>query len=123
MIPPKIAANDPNGNFHLYISNQSFAVSLVDIKVFIDGKLVVNGSFEVGSQHNYQLFVLKLSSGRHKIVAESSKGHARLEQIFDVNDRPWATLTYWFYPKAEGGAKPCPPQFKFDLSKEPIYFM
>jgi hypothetical protein len=114
---------NPNGNVRLYVSNQSFAISPVDIKVFIDGRRVVDGSFEVGSQHTIEEFVLKLSLGRHKIVAESSKGHAKLEQDFEVNDKTWAALAFWYYPKMVGGAGPCPPQFSFDVSKEPMYFM
>ena len=118
----KSVANDPNGNFHLYVSDQSFAISPVDIKVFIDGELVVNGVFNVGSQHSWQTFVLKLSPGRHEIVAESSKGHAKLEQTFEVGDKLWAALDYWFYPKPEGGVKPCPRHFSFYVRDEPIMF-
>jgi hypothetical protein len=114
--------NDPNGNFHLYVSDQSFAISPVDVKVFIDDELVVKGNFEVGSQHSWQTFVLKLSSGQHKIVAQSSKGHAKLEQAFEVNDKSWAVLAYWFYPKPEGGVEPCPCHFTFVVKKEPIMF-
>jgi hypothetical protein len=99
VIPSKSVVNDPNGNFHLYVSDQSFAISPVDIKVFIDGEIVVTQVFDIGSQHNWQTFVLKLSPGRHKIVAESSKGDAKLEQIFEVNEKLWVVLDYWFYPK------------------------
>lgn len=121
--PSKSIVNDPNGNFHLYVSNQSFAISPVDIKVFIDGKPVVNGSFNVGTHHTIITYVLKLSPGQHKIVAESLKGHAKLERTFEVHDKLWADLAYWYYPKPEGGAEPCPRQFTLDLRKEPIYFM
>jgi len=114
---------DPNGNFRLYVSNQSFAISPVDIEVFLDGKRVVDGSFEVGSQHTIEVFVLKLSPGRHKIVAESSKGHAKLEQDFEVTAKTWAALDFWYYPKMVGGAGPCPRHFTLDVSQEPIYFL
>ena len=110
-VPSKSVVNDPNGNFHLYVSDQSFAISPVDIRIFIDGELVVKGDFDVGSQHNFQSYVLKLSPGQHKIIAESSKGHAKLEQIFEINDKLWADLSYWFYPKPEGGVLPCPRHF------------
>lgn len=95
VVTSKSVVNDPNGNFHLYVSNQSFAISPVDIKVFIDGKLVVKEAFFVGNQDNWQTFVLKLSPGRHKVVAESSKGCAKLEQTFEVNDKLWIALAYW----------------------------
>ena len=43
-------------NLTLYISNQSFAIDPVDIKVNIDGKPAVRGDFEVGSQHSWHEF-------------------------------------------------------------------
>jgi hypothetical protein len=121
-IPAKILVNDPKGNFHLYVSDQSFAASPVDIKVFIDGALVVKGNFEVGSQHNWQTFVFKLPPGQHNLVAESSKGNAKLDQAFEVKDKSWAALAYWFYPKLEGGVEPCPRHFSFAVKEEPIFF-
>jgi hypothetical protein len=120
--PSKSVVNDPNGNFHLYVSDQSFAISPVDIKVFIDGELVVNGPFEVGSQHNFQTFVLKLSPGQHEILAESSKGRAKLEQTFQIDDKLWIALAYWSSPKLEGGVESYSGHFSVDVKKEPIYF-
>jgi hypothetical protein len=108
---------NPNGNVRLYVSNQSFAISPVDIKVLIDGKRVVNGSFEVGNQHTIEEFVLKLSPGRHKIVAKSSKGHAKLEQEFEINDKAWLALAYWFDSEVKEG------HFVFDVKDKQIYFM
>lgn len=121
-VPSTIILNNPNGNVHLYVSDQSFAISPVDIKVFIDGDLVVNEKFEVGSQHSWQTFMLKLSPGRHKVFAESSNGHAKLEQTFEVNDKSWAALAYSFYPKPEGGVEPRPGHFSFVVNEEPMYF-
>jgi hypothetical protein len=115
--------NDPNGNFHLYVSNQSFATSPVDIKVFIDGQLVVKGVFDVGSQHSWQESVLRISAGQHKLIAETSKGHSKLEQFFEVDDKGWAALAYCFYPKPTGGAEACPRHFSFSVKKKPIFFL
>ena len=108
---------DPNGNVRLYVTNQSFAISPVDIKVFIDCKRVVDGAFDVGSQHTIEEFVLKLSPGRHRIVAESLRGNAKLEQEFEVSDKTWAALAYWFDSKVKEG------HFVFDVRDKPIYFM
>jgi hypothetical protein len=119
---PKSGVNNPDGNIRLYISNQSDAISPVDINVFVDGSLVANGLFDVGSQHSWQALPLKLSPGRHRIVAVSSKGHARLERVFEVDDKLWVALAYWFYPRSEGGAESCSRHFSFVVSKEPIGF-
>ncbi len=56
---------DPGGNFVLYVSNQSFYIDPVDIQIWIDGECVVREYFEVGNQHNYRPFVLRLSEGTH----------------------------------------------------------
>jgi len=122
VVASRKVVSDPNGNFHFYVTNQSFAISPVDIKVLIDGEMVVDGLFDVGSQHSEQEFVLRLPPGRHKIVAESKKGHARFEKTLEVDDKAWAALAYWFYPKPEGGAPACSPQFTLYVKKRPIYF-
>jgi hypothetical protein len=122
-VPSEGSINSPNGNFHLYVLNRSFAISPVDIKIFIDGDLVVKGDFDVDGQHSYQPFVLNLSPGRHKIVAESSKGHAKFERVFDVEDKSWAALAYLFDSKPEGGAQPTSGLFVFVVKGKPIYFM
>jgi hypothetical protein len=121
-LPSRRVISDASGNFHFYISDQSFAISPIDVKVFIDGKLVATGDFEVGSQHSWHEYVLKLSAGHHKIVAESSKGHATLEQAFEVADKAWAVLGYWYYPNNSRGVESCPRQFSFIVKKEPILF-
>ncbi|HEY4414214.1 MAG TPA: hypothetical protein VGO57_00870 [Verrucomicrobiae bacterium] len=120
--PSANAVNNPNGNFHLYISNQSFAISPVDIKVFVDGDLIIKENFDVDSQHNWRAFNLKLSAGQHKIVVRSSKGSANLEQPFEVANESWAVLDYWFYPNYTRGVKPCPRHFSFEVRNEPVMF-
>jgi hypothetical protein len=54
------------GNFILYVSNQSFALDPVDIKVYIDGFLVVNRDFYVKGQHNWIRFQFQLGGGTHR---------------------------------------------------------
>jgi hypothetical protein len=122
-VSPKSVVTDPNGNFHLYVSNQSFAISPVDIEVFIDGEQIVNESFDVGSQDSFKTFVLRLSPGRHKIVAESSEGHAKLEQTIEVDNKLWAALAYWSSPKSKGDVESYLGHFSVDVKKVPIYFL
>lgn len=119
---PSRVSNDSDGNFHLYISDQSFAISPVDISVFIDGELIVRENFYVGSQHNWQRFVRKLSPGPHRLVAKSIKGNTELDQTFEIKDKLWVSLDYWFYPNAEEGAAPCPRKFTLFVKEEPIMF-
>ncbi|MHC4474511.1 MAG: serpin family protein [Planctomycetota bacterium] len=115
---------DKNGNLILYVANQSFAIDPVDIKVYIDDKLAIDREFDVGTgkrrQHNWQKFQFQLSEGAHRLRVESKKGQASFEEQFEVRDKHWAVLDYWF-----GGREDSPPaqkKFTFQVSDEPIYF-
>lgn len=114
---------DGNGNFVLYVSNQSYAISSVDIKIYIDDMIAVNKEFDVGSQHNWKSFQFDLSTGEHKISIESKKGDASLEENFEIIDNKyWAVVDYWYYPDNSGGTGPTPKSFSFDIKDEPYLF-
>jgi len=82
-------------NFFLYVSDQSFAISPVDITVFIDDELALQGNFTVGDQHNFSLIPLSLSNGTHTIFVKSIHGDAELEEEFVINGTRWAMLDYF----------------------------
>lgn len=118
---PKLP-QDKNGNFILNVSNQSFAINPVDIKVYIDDKVAVDQDFDVGKmfpQHNWQIFQYSLPEGRHQLCVESRKGQAKLQKEFEVKGKHWAVLNYWFYPETH--YEPMPKQFSFGLSDKPVY--
>ena len=102
---------DPTGNFTLYVSNQSSEVNPVDITVAIDGQVLVDKSFEVGSGHNYDHIVLRLPPGTHTLVAYSEKGEARVERSFEVTDEQTAFVDYVYHSGAHG--TPAPRQMHF----------
>jgi len=96
---PKTAEALPqttNGNFVLYVSNQSSDLSPVDITVEIDGKKSLSADFAVGTGHNWTKHTFQLAPGKHKIVAISQRGSARLEKDIEVKDKHWAVIDYWF---------------------------
>lgn len=103
---------DKDGNFVLYVSNQSFGVSPVDIRVFIDGKLAIDEAFDVGNQHNWKSFRYNLGKGKHRLAAESVKGAAKFERDLEVRDTNWSVLDYWDSPG----------HFSFHTSDKPIHF-
>jgi hypothetical protein len=111
---------DKTGNFILYVSNQSFAVNPVDIKVYIDGQVAVEQEFEVGDQHNWQAFHYSLPHGTHQLQVQSQKGQAKLQEEFEVKSRHWAVLDYWFYPDTH--YEPTAKHFAFGVSDKPVYF-
>ena len=107
---------DKNGNFVLYVSNQSFDVSPVDILIHIDGKEAVSSDFAVGNQHNWVQHTFQLAPGKHQLVAVSQKGKARVEREFEIVDKHWAVVDYW-YPDPDGKA-----QIAFIIHDRPIGF-
>jgi len=114
---------DLNGNFTLAVSNQSFAITPVDIDIDIDGKRAIQSEFDVGSQHNWIGFKFQLSPGEHTIQALSRKGEASLKKSFTINGKHWGVLNYWYYPEQTGGTGPCPRQFSFGIQNKPVQFM
>jgi len=128
--PPPLSqatlTEDKDGNFILYVSNQSSAVNPVDIRIFIDGKVAVNELFDVTGkrtpQHNWKKFQFSLSKGTHELRISSKQGKATLEKDFEINNEHWAVVDYWYYPRITGGAGPTPRSFTFDIKDKPIGF-
>jgi hypothetical protein len=112
---PETLPPSPAGNFILYVSNQSFELERVDIRVTIDGRLAVDGDFAVENQHNWVEFRFRLAPGRHVLHAESARGGATLTRAFTVAGRHWAVVNYWYYP---GEVK----RFTFEISDRPLAF-
>jgi len=104
---------DPQGGFTLLVSNQSFAITPVDIRIEIDGETVVHEYFEVGNQHNWKAYRLSLNPGQHTLRLSSAKGRATLLTTFTVTGKHWAVVNYWYYPKSHDN--PTPKHFSFDV--------
>ena len=119
--PPTPAARD-DANFILFVSNQSFDLSTVDIKVEIDGVPVVNRDFNVANQHNWVEFPLKLSTGEHQMVVTSTRGQSSLTHKFSTFGKKWCVVDFWYYATEEGGAGPTPRHFGFHLFDRPPGF-
>ena len=111
---PRAGAGD--ANLTLYVSNQSFARPAVDVRVEIDGDVVVSDEFDVDDQHNWVEFSVPLASGSHVISATSETGEAELRRTFRVEGERWAVLDYWCCDDARD------PRFTFRVSKRPIVF-
>ncbi|MDH4129060.1 MAG: hypothetical protein OEV44_09925 [Spirochaetota bacterium] len=112
--------------FVLYVSNQNFTIDPVDISVWIDSKKIIQQDFYVNDGHNWKKFVFILPKGIHTIIAKSKEGKARIEKQFELNQKLWGVIDYWYepsYPKSRVFGSGTPKQFSFRLSKGPIYFM
>lgn len=117
----KSALLDPEGNFTLYVSNQSFAIDPVDIKLSIDNQDVVDQDFYVKNQHkNWRTYRLSLNPGPHILRVESKRGNARLEKTFEVKGRHWAAVNFNYDRPTDYGQTT--KQFFFHISSKPIGF-
>ena len=113
--PEERLSETAGGNFTLYVSNQSFDVPEVDIRILVDGLVAVEDTFAVEDQHNWVTFVFELPKGSHVIEAVSQRGEAELVRRFKVTAEHWAVVDYWYYP----GEKK---RFSFSISDTPIGF-
>ena len=121
LAPVPLAAEQAGPNSHLYVTNQSFAIPVVDIEIKIDGKVVASEDFAVGLQHTWKEIPLALSDGKHSIAVRSKKGKAKLKKKFVVKGSHWALLSFWYYPKTH--YEPTPRHFIFRIQDEPVIFM
>jgi hypothetical protein len=101
-------------NVVLYVSNQSFEQSSVDIAIELDGRVAVDGDFAVEDQHNWVEYRLELTPGRHTLSATSDAGGASLTRSFVVRGSTWAVVNYWCCDDR--------PHFTFDVSRTPVAF-
>lgn len=108
-------------SFTLYVSNQSFDMPTVDIRVAIDNQLAVSGDFEVEGQHTWLRFDFGLSPGPHHIrVTTADVADVAKDETFQMDDRKWAVVNFWYY--AAGSPEPTPPQFSLAFMDEQPYF-
>jgi hypothetical protein len=116
--PQEESATAITGTFILYISNQSMILSPVDVRVFIDGRPVVNGNFDLRRQQNWQKFPLTLTPGSHELLVESDRGGATLTRTITLQERQWGVINFWCRQE-EGKPRS---SFTFELRDEPFYF-
>jgi hypothetical protein len=107
-------------SFSLYVSNQSFDISPVDIRIELDGALAVSGDFAVEGQHTWLLFELGLTPGTHAIRVTTTDANAVLDQTFEMDDRKYGVVMFWYYPS--GSTEPTPPQFSLQIQDDQPYF-
>jgi hypothetical protein len=114
----QVLTQDSNGNFVLWVSNQSFDIPSVKIKITIDGKTAVSSIFEVKNQHNWIKHTFQLAPGKHILIASSVEGEVAIESEFEVQDRLWGVVNYWYY--ATGGGNK---HLEFRTQDSPILFI
>ena len=86
--------------FVLMVSNQSFEDDPVGLQISIDGQVVADDRYQVGSQHTVTTYVVRgLTPGSHELSVTSDTGVSFVSTVTAAEGRPrWAYLTYWYYP-------------------------
>lgn len=80
----------------LLVSNQSFDLDRVGIRIELDGQLAVTGDFDVEGQHTWVPFELPAAPGTHTLRVTSTGGSATLDETFVMDDRKWGVVMFWF---------------------------
>ena len=91
-----------NGNFTLFVSNQSSHIDPVDIKILIDDKLAVNQEFQSKGGHNWVKFQFQLTDGKHRLFSYSDEGNVSKDTLFTVPSTPYSIVDFWYYPESFG---------------------
>jgi hypothetical protein len=116
-------APDGEASLTLLVSNQSFADDPVRITVRVDGAVVVDDDFFVGSQHNWRTFDLAVTPGDH-LVSLTSDTDVEWETTLAVpgDGHRWAAAAYWYQPAAPADTRAASAtgEFSFVVDDEPI---
>ncbi len=118
-IPPGASSS---GVLILYVSNQSFAINPVEIKVFIDGRKVIDDKFKIRYQRNWRKYQFELARGTHRLRIESTNGDVTWEEPFDITRKQWGVINYWCQPKDAESVVTAVRKITFELKSEPFYF-
>lgn len=119
-VMPEIT-DDPD-HLAVVVSNQSFLLPKIDIKVYIDGKQIISDDFDVGTQHNYKIYKVKVKNGPHIIKAKTLKGECVAEAVINYPEYKRCTVLYFYYKRPDNfyNVNQCtfyPSQFRIDVSK------
>ena len=98
---------DENGNVTFLLSNQSFDINPVDIEVRLDGKVAIEGEFDVTGdqmpQHNWLHYRFQLESGDHELTVSSDRGEAQLATVLAVAGMHTVAVAFWHGRQVAGG--------------------
>lgn len=91
-----------NGNFSIYVSNQSSSLDPVDLKITIDGKLAVRQEFFCENGNNHIKFQFQIDEGEHKLSVSSIKGNIGKDTTFTLSTTPYCSISFWYVPAYNG---------------------
>ena len=95
-----LLSGDDDWNLLIGFMNTCSIINPVDIKAYVDGKLVVDQDLYY-HQHMPTPFYFKLAEGEHLLKVESVKGEASLNKTFQVKGRKYSDVSYYYHPAGE----------------------
>ena len=112
---------EPDANFILYVSNQSFEKPNVNISITLDGKHLITDFFGVRNQHYWKIYSLNLSYGKHLLSVKADNSSYELEEEFEITNKHWAVISFWYTSKKNKDYQPS--GITFEISDEPYAFL
>jgi len=98
---------------HIFISNQSMAMTIAEIEVTIDGQQIFHREMATGTQHNWTEVTIPARSGEHIIVLTEAKTQTRTSKTINADRELWIVVMF---------SSP-PDEFKIDVFDHPVAFM
>ena len=95
-----LLSGDDDWNLLIGFMNTCSIINPIDIKAYLDGKLVVDQDLYY-HQHMPTPFYFKLAEGEHSLKVESVKGEASLNKTFQVKGRNYSDVSYYYHPAGE----------------------
>jgi hypothetical protein len=104
-----------HGNFVLYVENESWQITPVDIQVYIDGRRAVAQAFPFNTWQGMNRFEFLVEEGKHTLRATSSYARDGQSVDFIRSSTPYAVV--YFFPDSQ------PPFFQIFLyASQPTFY-
>lgn len=81
--------------FHLDVTNQSFDVPKVRLVIAIDGDLIIDDNFDVGTQHTVVRYDFFLTPGEHTVTVQAPYRGLQDEFSFTLSEELFAIMSFW----------------------------
>ncbi len=110
-----VLEDDADALLTLWISNQSFAITPVEIAVEVNGQVIVSDWFPVEDQHLVVRYDVHTGPGEYRLTLVGAGGEARQSLVVLVEEEPrHVTVSFW--------ADPEPPAFTTRVTADPPGF-
>lgn len=107
-----------SGKAYLYISNESYDIEMIDIRIYLDGRMIIQDSLSNAHTHNYERFDIKSSWGNQTIVIEVN---GEFKEEIELNTIIGKRIYVDFYTNRDGTLTGSSDSHYFVVSKGSVY--